>query len=162
MINNYLSSAGFKIVFKRLPNVEFFSNKILLPSVTTNAVKSDTPLRAYYSVGDHLNYADLDLTFIIDENMANYREIFDWLKGIGSPDSLDQYDKLKDSADGDTSDITIMILNSHKNPNLEVTFLNAMPIGLTPVSLDLSNQDVIYPEATVTMRYDAFDIKLLS
>ena len=34
-----------------------------------------------------------------------------------------------------------------------------MPIGLTPVSLDLSNQDVLYPEATVTMRYDAFDIK---
>ena len=98
MINNYLSSAGFKIIFKRLPHVEFFSNKILLPSVTTNAVKQDTPLRAFYTVGDHLAYADLDLTFIIDENMKNYREIYDWLKGIGSPDSLDQYDQLKDSA----------------------------------------------------------------
>jgi hypothetical protein len=159
MINNYLSSAGFKIIFKRLPHVEFFSNKILLPSVTTNAVKQDTPLRAFYAVGDHLAYADLDLTFIIDENMKNYREIYDWLKGIGSPDSLDQYDQLKDSADGDQSDITVLILDSHKNPNLEVTFKNAMPIGLTPVSLDLSNQDVLYPEATVTMRYDAFDIK---
>tara|TARA_Y100000385_G_scaffold271022_1_gene310583 strand:- start:676 stop:1164 length:489 start_codon:yes stop_codon:yes gene_type:complete len=161
MINNYLSSAGFKIIFKRLPHVEFFSNKILLPSVTTNAVKSDTPLRAYYSVGDHLNYADLDLTFIIDENMGNYREIFEWLKGIGTPDNLEQYDKLKNSADGDTSDVTVLILDSHKQPNLEVTYINAMPIGLTPVSLDLSNQDVIYPEATVTMRYDAFDIKKL-
>ena len=159
MINNYLSSAGFKIIFKRLPHVEFFSNKILLPSVTTNAVKQDTPLRAFYTVGDHLAYADLDLTFIIDENMKNYREIYDWLKGIGSPDSLAQYDQLKDSADGDQSDITVLILDSHKNPNLEVTFKNAMPIGLTPVSLDLSNQDVLYPEATVTMRYDAFDIK---
>ena len=159
MINNYLSSAGFKIIFKRLPHVEFFSNKILLPSVTTNAVKTDTPLRAYYSTGDHLAYADLDLTFIIDENMKNYREIYDWLKGIGSPDNLEQYDQLADSQDGTTSDITILILNSHKNPNLEVTFLNAQPIGLTPVSLDLSNQDVLYPEATVTLRYDAFDIK---
>jgi len=162
MINNYLSSAGFKIIFKRLPNVEFFSNKILLPSVTTNAVKTDTPLRAYYSTGDHLAYADLDLTFIIDENMRNYREIYDWLKGIGSPDSLEQYDQLADSQDGTTSDITVLILNSHKQPNLEVTYLNAQPIGLTPVSLDLSNQDVLYPEATVTMRYDAFDIKELS
>jgi hypothetical protein len=159
MINNYLSAAGFKIVFKRLPHVEFFSNKILLPSVTTNAVKTDTPLRAYYSTGDHLAYADLDLTFIIDENMKNYREIYDWLKGIGSPDTLEQYDQLADSQDGTVSDITVLILNSHKNPNLEVTFKNAMPIGLTPVSLDLSNQDVLYPEATVTMRYDAFDIK---
>jgi hypothetical protein len=94
--------------------------------------------------------------------MRNYREIYDWLKGIGSPDTLEQYDQLADSQDGITSDITVLILNSHKQPNLEVTYLNAQPIGLTPVSLDLSNQDVLYPEATVTMRYDAFDIKELS
>lgn len=158
-INNYLSTGGFAIKIARLPNVEFFSQKVLVPGVTANPVETQTPLRKFYSVPDHLNYADLDLTFIIDENMENYREIYEWLKGIGTPDNLEQYDKLKNSVDGDQSDITIMLLNSHKNPNIEFTFSNAFPIGLTPISLDLAQQDVVYAEATVTMRYDAFDIK---
>ena len=162
MINNYLSAGGFKIQVKRLPNVEFFSNKVLLPSVTTNSVKSDTPLSAFYSVGDHVNYADLDLTFIVDENMNNYIEIYEWVKAFGTTENLESYGKLESSADGLTSDISLMILNSHKNPNIEVTFLNAFPIGITPVSLDLSGQDVTYVEATVTLRYDRFNIKQLN
>jgi len=162
MINNYLSASGFKIQVKRLPTVEFFSNKVLLPSVTTNSVKSDTPLSAFYSVGDHLSYADLDLTFIVDENMNNYIEIYNWVKAFGTPETLDSYDKLNKSKEGLTSDISVIILNSHKNPNIEVTFLNAFPVGLTPVSLDLSNQDVTYVEATVTLRYDRFNINQLS
>lgn len=162
MINNYLSAGGFKIQVKRLPNVEFFSNKILLPSVTTNSVKSDTPLRSFYSVGDHINYADLDLTFIVDENMNNYIEIYSWIKAFGTPETLESYDKLNKSQEGLTSDISVMILNSHKNPNIEVTFLNAFPVGITPVSLDLSNADVTYVEATVTLRYDQFNIRQLS
>lgn len=161
MINNYLSAGGFKIQVKRLPNVEFFSNKVLLPSVTTNSVKSDTPLSSFYSVGDHLSYADLDLTFIVDENMKNYIEIYNWLSAFGTPEKLETYDKLERSQDGLVSDITVIILNSHKLPNIEVTFLNAFPVGLTPVSLDLSGQDVNYVEATTTLRYDRFLIKQL-
>ena len=162
MINNYLSAGGFKIQVKRLPHVEFFSNKVLLPSVTTNSVKSETPLRSFYSVGDHINYADLDLTFIVDENMNNYIEIYSWLKAFGPPETLASYDKLNKSIDGLTSDISIIILNSQKNPNIEATFTNCFPVGITPVSLDLSNADVSYVEATVTVRYDQFDIKQLS
>lgn len=157
-INNYLSTGGFAIKISRLPNVEFFSQKVLLPGVTANPVETQTPLRAFYNVPDHIRFADLDLSFIIDENMENYREIFDWLQGIGTPDNLEQYDKLQATEEGLVSDISIMLLNSHKNPNVEFVFTNAFPIGLTPISLDLAQQDVVYAEATVTMRYDSFKI----
>ena len=161
MINNYLSTGGFDIKIARLPNVEFFSQKLLLPGVTANAVETQTPLRAFYNVPDHLRYADFDLSFIIDENMQNYREIYEWLKGIGTPDNLSQYDKLNESQEGLVSDVTVLLLNSHKNPNISFTFQNAFPIGLTPVSMDITSQDVVYAEATVTMRYDAFTIENL-
>lgn len=161
MINNYLSTGGFDIKISRLPNVEFFAQKLLLPGVTGNAVENPTPLQSLYSVPDHLRFADFDLSFIIDENMENYREIFDWLRGIGTPESLAQYKALENSKDGIVSDITVLLLNSHKNPNIKFTFTNAFPIGLTPVSLDMSQQDVQYAEATVTMRYDTFTIEKL-
>ena len=159
MITNYLSTGGFDIKVSRLPNVEFFAQKLLLPGVSANPVTTDTPLRSFYSVPDHIRFADFDLSFIIDENMNNYIEIFDWLKGIGTPDNLDQYRILEASKEGLVSDISVILLNSHKNPNIRFNFINAFPIGLTPVSLDMSQQDVQYAEATVTMRYDAFTIE---
>lgn len=159
MITNYLSTAGFDIKITRLPGVEFFSQKLLLPGVNGNAVETVTPLRAYYSVPDHLRYLDFDLSFIIDENMHNYQEIFNWLKGLGTPDTLQQYKDLEASKEGLTSDVSVILLNSHKNPNIKFTFINAIPIGLTPVSLDMTTQDVTYAEATVTLRYDAFEIE---
>lgn len=161
MITNYLSTGGFDIKVSRLPNVEFFSQKLLLPGVTANSVETQTPLRAYYSVPDHLRFADFDLSFIIDENMENYQEIFNWLRGMATPDNLNQYKTLEASKEGLVSDVTVLLLNSHKNPNIKFTFQNAFPIGLTPVSLDMSQQDVQYAEATVTMRYDAFTIEKL-
>lgn len=159
MINNYLSTGGFDIKVSRLPHVEFFAQKFTIPSISAEPVETQTPLRSFYSVPDKLRFADLDLAFIIDENMNNYIEIFEWLKGLGSPDNLQQYAALEDSKEGLTSDISVILLNSHKNPNIKFTFLNAFPTGLTPISLDMSQQDVVYAEATVSMRYDAFTVE---
>lgn len=159
MINNYLSTGGFDIKVSRLPNVEFFAQKLLLPGITANPIASETPLRAFYSVPDKLRYMDFDLSFIVDENMNNYIEIFNWLKGMGTPDNLEQYDNLANSQEGLTSDISVILLNSHKNPNIRFNFINAFPVGITPISFDMTQTDVQYAEATVTMRYDAFDIE---
>lgn len=159
MITNYLSTGGFDIKVARLPNVEFFAQKLLLPGVSANPVETQTPLRSMYNVPDRLRFADFDLSFIIDENMENYREVFAWLEGIGTPDNFNQYKNLQQSTEGLVSDITVLLLNSHKNPNIRFNFINCFPIGLTPVSLDMSQQDVQYAEATVTLRYDAFTIE---
>ena len=159
MITNYLSTGGFIVSVSRLPNVEFFSQKFLLPGVNANPVETQTPFRPFYNVPDHMRYTDLDLTFIVDENMENYREIFNWLVGMTSPDTFDQHKDLKESKEGLVSDITVIILNSHKNPNIKITFINEFPVGLTPVSFDVAQQDIQYAEASVTMRYDSFTIE---
>lgn len=161
MINNYLSPTSFVISVARLPNVEFFTQKLLIPGVSGSSVETNTPLRAFYNVQDKMRYADLDLTFILDENMNNYLEIFRWMEAIGSPESLSQYKNLEDSLQGLKSDITLIINNSHKNPNMKFTFENCFPIGLTPVSLDVTAQDITYIEVTATFRYDVFKVEKL-
>lgn len=162
MINNYLSTGGFNIVISRLPNVEFFAQKLTLPGISVNAVETKTPLRSFYSEPDNITYADFDMSFIIDENMKNYVEIFDWLNALGSSESLEQYERLKNSKEGLKSDISVFLLNSHKNPNIKFTFKNAFPISLPSVSLDITQSDVVYAEASVTMRYDSFTIERMS
>jgi len=159
MINNYLSPASFIVSVARLPNVEFFTQKLIIPGVSCLPIETNTPLRSYYSVQDKIRYADLDITFVIDENMNNYLEIFHWLEGIAAPEQLSQYKNLQNSKDGLKSDITVIMNNSHKNPNMKFSFKNCFPIGLTPISLDITTQDVTYIEATASFRYDAFTVE---
>lgn len=156
MITNYLSPVGFKINVKRLPNVEFFTQRVLTPGVSTSSPETGTPLSNIYSVGDRLLYQELDLSFIVDESMENYSECLKWLESTTSPETLNQYKSLAASEEGISSDVSITILNSHKNPNVIFTFLNCIPTALTGVSLDATAEDVVYPEVSLTLRYDRF------
>lgn len=158
MITNYLSPLEFQVNVKRLPNVEFFVQRAIIPSITSNPVIQPTPFNSLTQSSDHLQYSPLDISFIIDENMLNYIEIFNWITSVTFPQGFDQFKKLKNSEQGVSSDITITILNSHKNGNIRVNFFGCIPTSLTELTLDTTQSDLIYPEATVTFSYDWFNI----
>jgi hypothetical protein len=162
MITNYLSPLEFIITVKRLPSVEFFTQRTSVPGISVNPIEHPTPFKPTFEGGDRLNYDDLNLSFIVDEGMANYLEIFNWIKGYSFPENFGQYQNLQSSQEGLKSDISIKILNSHKNPSILIDYRDCFPISLSEVTLDTTQTDVIYPEATVTFRYNYFDITSIS
>jgi len=161
MQTNYLNPTSFLVSVKRLPNVVFFTQRAILPSVSMSAVTTPTPLKNIYNVPDHLEYAELDLSFIIDEDMNNYLEILRWMEGIATPEKLSQYDRLQKSEEGIRSDIVVVLTNSAKNPHIEIRYKDAFPLTISPISLDITPSDVQYPEATVTFRHNGFEITQL-
>lgn len=154
MITNYLSPVSFLVTVERLPNVEFFTQRATIPSLSMAVVPQPNPLANIYSTPDRIEYSDLDLSFIVDEGMKNYREILAWMEGMGTPQTSDQYRSLKASKSGVTSDITLIIQNSSRNPSIKVTYTNCFPTSLSPVSLSVTETDIVYPECTATFRYD--------
>ena len=156
MITNYLSPISFVVSVERLPNVEFFTQKATIPSLSMTPTSQPTPLKTLYNTPDRLEYAELDLSFIIDESMDNYFEILSWMEGMGNPESTNQFKALKESKYGVSSDITLLIQNSNRNPNIKFTFKASFPINLSSVILDVTQQDVFYPEATATFRHNGF------
>jgi len=158
MITNYFSPLEFQVTIKRMPNVEFFVQRTAIPSVSGNPAEMPTPFNRLSITPDKLQYSYLDLTFIVDESLSNYMEVLKWIKGTTFPERYQQYKDLADSEHGIQSDITIIALNSHKNPVVKITFTNCAPISLSEVVLDTTQTDVVYPEATVTFSYDYFDI----
>lgn len=162
MITNYLSPLEFIVSVKRMPNVQFFTQRASIPSLSINPIERPTPFKPLYETGDRLTYGELNLSFIIDEKMGNYIEVFNWMHGIAFPEKFDQYKNLEDSEFGIRSDITLLIMNSHKNPNLEIIYKDCYPIGLGEVSLDTTATDVVYPEASVTFVYNSYTITQLT
>lgn len=159
IINNYLSPTNFTISIEKLPNVEFFTQKISIPDITSTPQELNSPLTTLYDYGSRIVYGELQTQMIIDENMDNYKEILDWIEGYAAPEKSEQ-NKLREKI-GFESDIICTITNSHKNPNLRFVFKNCFPIGLGGVSLDVNVTDVAYATTSVTWRYDTFTMEQL-
>jgi hypothetical protein len=162
MITNYLSPVEFIVSVERLPHVQFFTQSVTIPSLSLAPIDKPSPFKPIPVPGDRVSYSELPLSFIIDEQMSNFIEVFNWIKGLGFPETFDQYRNLKNSEAGLLTDISIVIMNSHKNPNIEIQFKDCFPTGLSDVVLDTTQTDIIYPQATVSFAFLNYSIRQIS
>ena len=170
---NPLSPLGFRFQIKRIPNINYFCQSVVLPTITMNPVEmQSTPFGIIPRPGDRLMYDPFTLRFRVDEDLKNYIEIEQWLVGMGHPDNLQQSEDFAKanpspfasarggaSAANFVSDATLTVLTSHKNPSINIFFQDAFPITLTELTFDTTLTDVEYLEATVTFRYRKYNIE---
>ena len=76
---NFLSPLNFKFSIKRAPHINFFTQKISIPSLNLPSYNSPNPFVKIPEPGEHIDYGDLELTFRVDENLKNYLEIHNWI-----------------------------------------------------------------------------------
>ena len=53
-----------------------------------------------FVTGDKLTFETLNITFLVDEELQNYRELWDWIVGMGSPVSHSQWETTLAKGDG--------------------------------------------------------------
>ena len=160
---NFLSPLNFNFYLKRAPHVNFFVQSVNLPGFGfTSPIQTD-PFTNIPQPGDRLRFEDLEVTFKVDEELQNYLEIANWLRGLGFPESFTEYAQLKAAIPGSgaetTSDITLLISNAIKVPKYEVQFRNAFPINLSRLNFQTTDETVNYISATATFKYILYDIK---
>jgi hypothetical protein len=163
---NYLSPLGFRFVLNRTPNTTYFAQNVRLPNLSLGQFDLEDPFVKLPTPGTKLSFEPLDITFMVDEDMQNYLEIHNWLRGLGFPESFDQYGNLvRQNVGGRTdplavfSDASLVILSSHQNANIRVNFEDMFPISLSDLSFDSTLTDVEYLKATVTFRYKLYTIE---
>lgn len=158
---NYLSPIEYRFAIKRLPHVSFFVQGANLPGLSTGTTTLPTPFRDLPLHGDKLDFDDLSIDVAMDENMQSFIEVRNWIVGLTKPQSFYQYANLLEG-DGLYSDATLIILNSSKNPNIEVTFKDIFPTNLGSVQFDTRATSVDVPVSTMTFKFGDYDIKLSS
>ena len=173
----------FKFSIIKLPKVEYFCTAANIPSINLNDIKQPTPLADIPVPGEKITFGDLECTFMVDENLENYREIHGWMMGLGFPKSRTQFaDLIKSGADrfplqgssqkitdpgkvtgGATpmgpafSDATLNVLSSKNRHNIEVRFSDVFPISLSGLNFNQQADDVAYLSATVTFKYKIYE-----
>lgn len=163
---NYLSPLGFRFVLTRTPKTNYYVQNVTLPSATLSTVEIPNPLLTVPYPGDKLQYDPLTLTFMVDEDMTNYLEMYDWLTGLGFPENSDQRKRLMANSPtfekgfaGIMSDGTLYALTSHQNVNVKVMFKDMFPVSLSDLNFDSTLTDVEYLRATVSFRYTSYTIE---
>ena len=162
---NFLNPTGFRFILNRAPKVVFFSNQASIPGLNLGVAEQPTYLTDIPQPRDKLQFQDLTLRFLVDEDLENYLEIQHWLRGLGFPDSLKEiYDWQKsnpNAPDGPlnyTCDGTLNVLSSSNTPNFKVKFLDMFPVSLSDLDFDATDSDIDYLTANVTFKYTIYNI----
>lgn len=163
---NFLSPLNFNFTIKRAPHLNFFVQKVNIAEFGGDVALEPTPFITVSQTPDHLKYENLVVTFLVDEDLNNYLQIHNWLRGIGFPTDFNEYKALWDQGQsspmldaGIASDISVSILNSAKMPNFEVIYYGCFPIRLTGFTMQTNDTDVKFITSTATFSYDYYDIK---
>lgn len=158
---NPLSPNGFKFAIEKLPEVTFFCQQVNLPGVMIGAPELANPFRLEPLPGESITYDQLQVQFIVDASMANYRAIYNWLVALGFPQDYEQYKTLvgNDQSASYTelsknySQAVLQILDSSNTPVATVQFQDLFPISLESLVMSASNTDVTYFVGSATFRY---------
>jgi|TARA_B100001540_G_scaffold153083_1_gene135527 hypothetical protein len=160
---NFLSPIGFKFTLAKEPKVSFFSNSSKLPEISLGTAIQTNYLKNIDIPGDRLTYGDLNLSFLVDENLENYMAIHNWLTGLGFPESTSQYgdlittDNIRDPENA-FSDGSLHILNSNYRDVAIVKFNDLFPVYLSSLEFKSSETDITYFTAEATFKYTVYNI----
>ena len=185
---DYASPVQFRFKILKIPNVEFFVQSVNIPGITLGEATQTTPLKDIPIPGDKLDYDNLTIQFLVDENLENYREIHGWLTGLGFPKDHEQFRNLQNAGSdrfpttknvginkelgkvskavqddgGLYSDATLFVLSSKNNAALEVRFRDIYPISLSGLDYNQQETDIQYLTASVTFAYKIYEFATVS
>ena len=159
---SFLSPIGFKFQLNNFPEVNYFVQSASLPGVSISAIDVPTALKTIAIAGDEVNFEELSIKFIVDENMKNWLSIYDWIIGLGFPtkEGQEKYKKLAIASEL-TTDATLTVLTSNMNPQINFVFRECFPLSLSSIPFDSGGTDIDYVTADVSFRYDVYTVENL-
>ena len=113
-------------------------------------------------------YGDLEVEFIVDEDLRNYMEIHNWMRALGTPQNYGErtdWEKrfqFHSSDDPRYSDATLQVLNNNNLANFDVLFKSVFPVALGAIPFDVTQSDNQYLTATATFKYILFEVRNVS
>ena len=181
---DYSQQNQFKIYLPIFPTTEWFVTRATVPGISLGQAVVPTPLTNMQFVGEKVEFSPFDMTFIVDEKLNNYMEMYGWVKNIGfphahtqfmstsRPDGLNIEKKIESPPRGRATEITTVnkadrnlycdigmtILSSKNNAVAQVTMYDAFPVSMSAIEYSQQESDTIYATCDVSFAFTWFDV----
>jgi hypothetical protein len=166
---NYLRPTAFRFTIQKLPNVTYFSQSVNIPRVSLGVSTFFTPMVDIPIPGEKVTFAPLSVEFIIQEDMTNYNELWNWIVNLGSPETKENFSREFGRGKRKTdrlefSDATLLVLGSDNVPISTVNFIDVFPVSIEALNFDSTktSDGMNYFMGVAEFRYRSFTITPLS
>jgi hypothetical protein len=158
--SNFLTGIGFQFQLIKYPKVSFFCQSATIPGITLSVATQATRYNYVPHPGDEINFQDLNVQFIVDENMSNYITLHNWVRKLGHPYSSEDISELpgEDLDDKTYSDAVLFILDSNFKKKFKIVFKDLFPYSLGEMRFQSTSTDVNYFTVDASFKYTIYDI----
>jgi len=153
---NMLLSTGFRFLLTRTPNITYYCQSANIPDVNLGEMEQPTRFIPIKHPGNSFTYGDLELGFIVDEDMENWREIHNWMRSLKNVEDFTEFEA---NPTEHYSDARLMILNSAMKPNLEVDFKDIFPKSLSGIQFNSDTDDASQIICTASFAFTSYNIR---
>jgi hypothetical protein len=167
--NNYLATNYFKLEISRLPLLTYHCQSVNLPTLslshTEQGTSTGTPVKW---IGGRYTWEELNVTFMVDEDMKNWLEVFEWMEEIAIMTDVKNtmnrkmLGKTSGQLDDYFSNAQLAITNSSYKPKVIVNLIDIFPISLTGIPFTSTSMDNEPVTATATFAYTYYTIDRLT
>jgi transcriptional regulator of nitric oxide reductase len=146
---NFLNPSSFVLSLdsQTYSGAEFTIQTMMLPDVTAEGAPLQFKQVNIATVSDKITFGTFEVSYLIDEDLLNYKEIFDWLKSNVETNH---------TATNHVRDLTLTIMNSANNVTKQIKFIDAYPTSLSSLPFDITTTDVEYLTAVVMFQYSYY------
>lgn len=132
--NNFLSPNKIRISIGKFPNLELYAQSFTIPGVSISTNEYATARgRDYFIPGDKIDYQDLTISFIVDEDLKVMREIKDWMDRIVKLEGV--------NISSESTDITLSMLTNNSNRNIDFMVQGAFPHAISDVAVSVTETE---------------------
>ncbi len=168
---NLLHPNKFQISCPRLPNIQYFTQSLAVPGIAMSESFFPTPFVDIYPPGEKAIFDILNITFLVDEELTAWLEVYDWIFGMTFPTDFSDYNTLPTqyrNKVGTTkerfpqySDMSITILTSSNNPIVRFDYKDCYPTSLSNFLISATDDPNNPITSDVSIRYSYFKTTIL-
>ena len=170
-----LNKNNFRLLIEKVPTVEYYVQTVSIPGLSFNETVQPVGMGvdAYFH-GDKVEFETLNVSFLVDEDLQNYQEMYNWMTEIVPVANSADYQRLTGSTmntlgvsshdeveENLVSQITL-VTNTNKNiPNRYFRFYDAFPISLGSLEMQ-SGSETAPVTCDIQFRFNFYEIKTKS
>ena len=154
--NNFLQNNGFTFSLIRIPQTIFRCTTVDIPSLTVPAASAPYTQGEQFFPGTANEFDELSLSFLVDENLDNYEELYRW---ITQQRSYENQVPRNDKESFMVSDGVLVTMTNSFNAGRTFYFKDLFPVTLGTLHFDTSVDTVQPVECTVSFRYSYFELR---
>ena len=154
---NKLTNNKFVFLINRCPTFSYFCQKANIPEISMGvSLQSNPTAMDIKRPGTRHVFGDLSVTFVVDEDMKNWLEIYNWIRDL-SNDTNAYSDILRE--DQKTSSALLTVFNSAYKPIIKVYFYHLFPTSLSGIDFDATLPSVDAVAAAATFTFTHYEIQ---